>query len=44
VIENRVLHGIFGHKREEVSGGQRKLHNEELYTSYSSSNTVKVIK
>jgi hypothetical protein len=31
VFENRVLHRIFGSKREEMTGGQRKLHSEELY-------------
>jgi hypothetical protein len=32
VFENRVLRRIFGPKRDEVTGGWRKLHNEELYT------------
>jgi hypothetical protein len=30
VFENRVLRRIFGPKRDEVTGKQRKLHNEEL--------------
>jgi hypothetical protein len=30
VFENRVLMRIFGPKRDEVGGGWRKLHNEEL--------------
>jgi hypothetical protein len=30
VFENRVLRRIFGPKRDEVVGGWRKLHNEEL--------------
>jgi len=30
VFENRVLRGIFGPKRGEVTGEWRKLHNEEL--------------
>jgi hypothetical protein len=30
VFENRVLRGIFGPKRDEVTGEWRKLHNEEL--------------
>jgi hypothetical protein len=29
-FENRVLRGIFGPKRDGVTGGWRKLHNEEL--------------
>jgi hypothetical protein len=31
VFENRVLRKIFGPKRDEVTGGWRKLHNEELH-------------
>jgi hypothetical protein len=30
VFENRVLRRIFGPRWEEVTGGWRKLHNEEL--------------
>jgi hypothetical protein len=30
VLENRVLRRIFVSKRDEVPGGWRKLHNEEL--------------
>jgi hypothetical protein len=30
VFENRVLRRIFGPKRDEVTGGRRKLLNEEL--------------
>jgi hypothetical protein len=36
VFENRVLRGIFGPKRDEVTGGWRKLHNEELHNLYGS--------
>jgi hypothetical protein len=31
LFENRVLRRIFGHKREEVVGGWRRLHNKELH-------------
>jgi hypothetical protein len=31
VFENRVLRRIFGQKRDEVTGGWRKPHNEELH-------------
>jgi hypothetical protein len=31
VFENRALRRLFGHKREEVMGGWRRLHNEELH-------------
>jgi hypothetical protein len=36
VFENRMLRGIFGSKRDEATGGWRKLHNEELHRLYSS--------
>jgi hypothetical protein len=44
VFENRVHRRIFGPKRDEVTGGWRKLHNEELHGLYSSPSIVKVIK
>jgi hypothetical protein len=31
VFENRVLKGIFGPEREEVTGGWGKLYNEGLH-------------
>jgi hypothetical protein len=44
VCENRVLRRIFGSKREEVAGGWRRLHNEELHNLYSSLYIITVIK
>jgi hypothetical protein len=44
VFENRLLRKIFGPKRDEVTGGWRKLHNEELHGLYSSPSIVRVIK
>ena len=44
VFENMVLRRIFGPRREEVTGGWRRLHNEELNDLYSSPNIVRVIK
>jgi hypothetical protein len=44
MIENRALRRIFGLWREEVAGGWRRLHNEELYNMYSSPNIIKMIK
>jgi hypothetical protein len=41
VLYNWVLRGIFGPKRDEVTGEWRKLHNEELHDLYSSPNIVK---
>jgi hypothetical protein len=34
VFENRVLRRIFGPKKDEVTGGWRKLHNGELHNLY----------
>jgi hypothetical protein len=44
VSENRVLRRIFGSQRDEVTGGWRMLHNEELHNLYSSPFIVRVIK
>jgi hypothetical protein len=44
VVENGVLRRIFGPKRDEVIGGYRKLHNEELHNSYSSPNIMRMMK
>jgi hypothetical protein len=35
---------IFGPKRDEVTGGWRKLHNEELHNLYSSPSIIRMIK
>jgi hypothetical protein len=40
VSENRVLRGMFGPKRYEVTGGWRMLHNEELHSLYSLPNII----
>jgi hypothetical protein len=39
-----MLKRIFGPKREEVAGGWRRLHNEELHNLYTSPNVIMVIK
>jgi hypothetical protein len=44
VFENRVLRRILGPKRDEVTGGWRKLHNEELHNLYSSASIIRLIK
>jgi hypothetical protein len=44
VFENRVLRGVFGAKRDEVTGEWRKLHNEELNDLHSLPNIVLVVK
>jgi hypothetical protein len=40
---NRVLRRIFGPKRDEMTGGWRKLHNEELHSLYSSPSIIRMI-
>jgi hypothetical protein len=44
VFEDRVLTRIFGPKRDEVTGGWRKLHNEEFRSLYSFPNIIRMIK
>jgi hypothetical protein len=34
VFENRVLRGVFGAKRDEVTGEWRKINNKELNDLY----------
>jgi hypothetical protein len=41
VFENRVQRRIHGPKRDEVMGGLRKLHNEEVCDLYSSSSIIR---
>jgi hypothetical protein len=44
IFENRVLRGISGPKRDEATGGRRKLRNDELYNFYSLLNVIRKIK
>jgi hypothetical protein len=44
VFENRVLGRIFGPRGDEVTGGWRKLHKEELHNLYSSPSIIRMIK
>jgi hypothetical protein len=44
VFEKRVLRGIFGPTRDEVTGEWRKLHSGELHNLCSSPNIVRQIK
>jgi PAS domain-containing protein len=43
-FENRALRRIFGTKRDELTGGLRKLNNEELHNFYYSRSTIRIIK
>jgi len=42
VFESRLLRGIYGPKRDEVTGEWGKVHNEELNDLYCSPNIVRV--
>jgi hypothetical protein len=44
VFGSRVLRRMFVPMRDEVIGGWRKLHNEELHNLYTSSNIIRMIK
>jgi hypothetical protein len=44
VFEIRVPSRIIGPKRDEVRGGWRKLHNEELHNLYSSPSIIRMIR
>jgi hypothetical protein len=43
-VGNRVLKRVLGPKRDGVTGGRRKLHNEELHDLYSSPSIIRIIK
>jgi hypothetical protein len=43
VFENRVLRRICGPRRDEVMGGWRKLHNEELRDVYYLPSIIRII-
>jgi hypothetical protein len=44
VFENRMLRRIFGPRMDEVMGGWRKLHKEELRDLHSSPSIIRIIK
>jgi hypothetical protein len=44
VFENKVLGRIFRPKRDEVTEGWRKLHNEDIRDLYSSPRIIRIIK
>jgi hypothetical protein len=44
VFEDKVLGRISGPKRDEVTGGWRKLYNEALNYLYSSPNILRMLK
>jgi hypothetical protein len=44
VFENRVLRKVFRPKRDGMTGGWRKLHNEELHNLYFSPSIIRILK
>jgi hypothetical protein len=44
VFENRVLRRMLGRKRDELTGGWRKLNNEKLHDLYSSPSIIRMNK
>jgi hypothetical protein len=44
VFENKVPSRILGPKRDEVTGGWRKLHNEEVHDFYPSPSIIRMVK
>jgi len=44
VFKNRVLMNIFGPNSDELTGEWRRLHNEENYDTFPSTNIIRVIK
>jgi hypothetical protein len=40
----QVLRRIFGHKRDEIIGSWRNLHNEELHNLYFSTYVITMMK
>jgi hypothetical protein len=44
VFQNRVSRRIFRQKRDEIIGGWRKMHNEELHNLYLSTSVIRTIK
>jgi hypothetical protein len=44
VFGKREQRRLFGPKRDEVTGGWRKLHNKELHDLYFSSSIIRIIK
>jgi hypothetical protein len=43
MFDNRVLRRIFGLERDDVTGGWKKFHSEELHSLYSSPDIIRMI-
>jgi hypothetical protein len=44
MFENKVLRRILGQKRDGVTSGWRKLHNEEFHNLYSLPSVIRMMK
>jgi hypothetical protein len=44
VFENRMLSGIFGSKRDDVTGEWRNLYNNDLRDLYSSPSEIRMMR
>jgi hypothetical protein len=44
LLEKRALRRIFGPGRDEVTGGWRELHNDELHDLHSLPSIIRIIK
>jgi hypothetical protein len=44
VFKNKVLRRMCAPKRNEVTVGSRRLHNEELHNPYASAHIIRIIK
>jgi hypothetical protein len=44
VFKNGVLRGVFEPKRDEVTGGWKRLYKNELYALYPSPDIIRVMK
>jgi hypothetical protein len=44
VFENSMLRRMIGSKTDEVTGGCRKVHNEEFHNLYSSPSLIRIVK
>jgi hypothetical protein len=44
LLSNTVLQGTFGPKRDEITGGSRKLHSAELHNLYASPHIITMVK
>jgi hypothetical protein len=44
LFRSREQRKVFGFKKDEITGGRRRWHNEKLHDLYSSPNVIEVIK